>query len=154
MRNVASFGSPFRVQRSSSCALFRQRRRTFPPSMRRSPSTFAQVLTAGLLAAAVAVAALTAHKGNWDLETAGMLLVFAVASDQMAMRIRSSRVQVSGSFLAIVVAVVLLGGTPAVLIALLTITIGGLRGREARRFLLPNLANYAAFPVIAGLVFA
>src|SRR3954454_12009128 len=105
--------------------------------MRRSPSQRAEVLTAALLAVAVAGAGLTADKGNWDLTTAAMLLVFAVASDQMAMRIRSSRVQVSGSFLAIVVAVVLLGGAPAAAIALLTIAAGGLRGRDARRFLLP-----------------
>src|SRR3954454_19354121 len=122
--------------------------------MRRSPSQRAEVLTAALLAAAVAGAGLTADRGNWDLETAGMLLVFAVASDQMAMRIRSSRVQVSGSFLAIVVAVVLLGGTPAAVIALLTIIAGTIRGgRDARRFLLPTLANYATFPVASGLVF-
>src|SRR5436190_1258575 len=71
-----------------------------------------------------------------------------------AMRIRSSRVQVSGSFLAIVVAVVLLGGTPAAVIALVTIVAGTIRGgRDARRFLLPNLANYATFPVASGLVF-
>src|SRR4051794_40853639 len=107
MRDRASLGSPFRVHISSSCG--------FPPIsggndplMRRFPSTRAQVLTAALLAAALAVAAVTANRGNWDLRTGAMLLVFAVASDQMAMRIRSSRVQVSGSFLAIVVAVVLL----------------------------------------------
>src|SRR3954453_14663714 len=123
--------------------------------MRRSPSTFAQVLTAGLLAAAVAVAALTAHKGNWDLETAGMLLVFAVASDQMSMRIRSSAVKVSGSFLAIVVAVVLLGGTPPAVIALLAVLAGPARGgRDGFRFLLPNLAIYAASPVAAALLFS
>lgn len=121
--------------------------------MTRPSSTPVQVLAASLLAAAVVVAALTAGQGNWDLGVGGMLLVFAVASDQMAMRIRSSRVQVSGSFLAIVVAVVLLGGTPAAVIALVTITAGGLRGADARRFLLPNLANYAVFPVVSGLVF-
>src|SRR5438309_9975115 len=121
--------------------------------MRRQAPLPAQVTTAALLAASLGVAAIIASRANWDLRTMAMLLVFAVARDQMAMRIRSSRVQVSGSFLAIVVAVVLLGGTPAAVIALITIAIGGLRGPDARRFLLPNLANYATFPIVAGLVF-
>src|SRR4051794_4384238 len=98
--------------------------------MRRKPSTSAQVLTAALLAAAVGAAVLTANDGNWDLGTGAMLLAFAVASDQMSMRIRSSRVKVSGSFLAIVVAVVLLGGTPAAVIALLAILAGEIRSTD------------------------
>ncbi|MFL5839358.1 MAG: hypothetical protein ACJ77Z_02770, partial [Thermoleophilaceae bacterium] len=110
-------------------------------------------MNAALLVAAVVAAILTAEQANWDLPTGGLLLVFAIASDQMAMRIRASRVRVSGSFLAIVVAMVLLGGAPAAAIGVLAILAGWLREREKPHFLLANLMFYSTFPVVGGLVF-
>src|SRR4051794_32696339 len=85
------------------------------PSMRR-PSRPVLILNGAVVATSAVVALLTAGSANWDLGRLLLLLAFAVASDQMAMRIRSSRVKVSGSFLAIVVAMVLLGGAPAAVI--------------------------------------
>src|SRR5204862_1351834 len=90
---------------------------------------------------------------NWDLPMLGLLLVFAIASDLMAASIRSSKLKVSGSFLAIVVAMVLLGGAPAAVVGVLTITAGWLKWREKPHYLLTNLASYAAFPLACGLLF-
>jgi putative nucleotidyltransferase with HDIG domain len=120
----------------------------------RRPSSTVIALNAAILAVAVVVSVLTSPAANWDLPTLGLLLVFAVASDLMAASIRSSKLKVSGSFLAIVVAMVLLGGAPAAVIGVLTITAGWIKWREKPHYLLTNLASYAAFPLTCGLLFA
>src|SRR3954447_18161382 len=119
----------------------------------RRPSSTVIALNAAILAVAVVVSVLTSPAANWDLPTLGLLLVFAVASDLMAASIRSSKLKVSGSFLAIVVAMVLLGGAPAAVIAVLTMVAGWLKWREKPHFLLANLAIYATFAVGCGLLF-
>lgn len=105
------------------------------------------------LGAAIAGIALTAPDANWDLELAGLLLALSLVSDLMAARVRSQKLKVSGSFLAIVVAMVLLGGPPAAVIGLTTILVGWLKWREAAHYLLANLATYASFPLAGGLLF-
>jgi hypothetical protein len=50
-------------------------------------------------------------------------------------------------------AAVLLGGGPAALIGVLTISLGWLRPREDTHYLLNNLATYARFPLLGGLFF-
>jgi putative nucleotidyltransferase with HDIG domain len=119
----------------------------------RRPSSTVITLNAALLACAVGVAVVTSPSANWDLVTLVLLLVFAIASDLMAASIRSSKLKVSGSFLALVVAMVLLGGPPAALIGVLTIVAGWIKWREAPHYLLANLASYAAFPLACGLAF-
>jgi putative nucleotidyltransferase with HDIG domain len=94
-----------------------------------------------------------AESANWNLATASLLLVFAVISEQMAVLVSSLRVRVSGSFLAIVVAMVLLGGTPAALIAVLAVLAGSYQDRDRPWIILPNVAIYAAFPLVCGLLF-
>src|SRR5215212_4125508 len=119
----------------------------------RRPSRPVLLLTVAVLAGAVAAAVVTADDANWDLTQLGLLLVLAIASDLMAASIRSSKLKVSGSFLAIVVAMVLLGGAPAAVIAVLTMVAGWLKWREKPHFLLANLAIYATFAVGCGLLF-
>jgi putative nucleotidyltransferase with HDIG domain len=119
----------------------------------RRPSSTVLSLNAALLACAVAVAVITSPSANWDLVTLVLLLVFAIASDLMAASIRSSKLKVSGSFLALVVAMVLLGGPPAALIGAITIVAGWIKWREAPHYLLANLASYVAFPLVCGLGF-
>jgi putative nucleotidyltransferase with HDIG domain len=102
---------------------------------------------------AVVVSVLTSPDANWDLLTLALLLVFAIASDSMAASIRSSKLKVSGSFLAIVVAMVLLGGAPAALVGVLTIVAGWIKWREKPHYFLANLASYASFPLACGLLF-
>src|SRR5204862_6596876 len=122
------------------------------PPMKR-PSKPVLALNAAILTTAVVVSALTSPDANWDLPTLAVLLTLAVASDLMAASIRSSKLKVSGSFLAIVVAMVLLGGAPAALIGIATIVTGSLKWRVKPHFLLANLAIYATFPLACGLAF-
>jgi putative nucleotidyltransferase with HDIG domain len=105
-----------------------------------------------LLSASVIVAALSARTANWDLGLFAVLLVLSVTSDVLALAVRG-RIRISGSFLALVLAMVFLGGTPAALIAIITMLIGRLRWRESREAFLNNLATYASFPLAVGLGF-
>ena len=119
----------------------------------RRPSSPVLALNAAILVSAAVFSVLTSPDANWNLPTLGLLLGLAIASDLMAASIRSSKLKVSGSFLAIVVAMVLLGGAPAALVGVLTITAGWLKWREKPHYLLANLASYAAFPLACGLLF-
>jgi putative nucleotidyltransferase with HDIG domain len=110
-------------------------------------------LNAALLACAAVVAVLTSADANWDLPTLALLLGFAIASDLMAASIRSAKLKVSGSFLAIVVAMVLLGGAPAVVVGVVTIVAGWLKWQERPHYLLANLATFTVFPLVGGLFF-
>src|SRR5581483_4672378 len=58
-----------------------------------------------------------------------------------------------GSFLALVLAIVLLGGAPAAIVGVATIAIGWFRWREAPHYLRNNLVTYALFPLLAGIAF-
>jgi putative nucleotidyltransferase with HDIG domain len=119
----------------------------------RRPSSTVIALNAAILAIAAIVSVLTSPDANWNLLTLVLLLGFAIASDLMAASIRSSKLKVSGSFLAIVVAMVLLGGAPAALVGVLTIVAGWIKWREKPHYLLANLASYAVFPLTCGLLF-
>ncbi len=99
-----------------------------------------------------AAAILRAPTSNWDLALLGILLAFSVFSELTAVDTDSSLV-IGGSFLAIVVAMVFLGGPPAALIGVLTILVGWIRWRSAWHKLLSNLINYMAFPLIGGFAF-
>jgi len=106
---------------------------------------------AGLLVA-VAVAVWTAPSADWDLLLFAILLGFSVFSDLTAIT-TTSKVKISGSFLALVLAMVFLGGTPAALIGVLTILTGWLRWRDDWHFLLNNVLTYATFPLVTGILF-
>src|SRR5690349_19305388 len=104
------------------------------------PSSTVIALNAAILVCAAIVAVLTSPGANWNLLQLALLLGFALASDLMAASIRSSKLKVSGSFLAIVVAMVLLGGAPAAVVGVLTIVAGWIKWREKPHYLLANLA--------------
>jgi putative nucleotidyltransferase with HDIG domain len=98
------------------------------------------------------VAIWRAPEGNWDLALFGVLLAFSVFSDLTAAPVESQLV-VSGSFLALVVAMVFLGGAPAALIGVLTILVGWIRWRSAWLDLLDNVVTYLIFPLVGGIAF-
>ncbi|HET8954805.1 MAG TPA: HD-GYP domain-containing protein [Solirubrobacterales bacterium] len=100
----------------------------------------------------VAVSALESAQADWDLPLFFILLGFSVFSDLTAIS-TTSKVKISGSFLALVLAMVFLGGTPAAAIGVLTILAGWLRWRDAGHYLLNNLLTYATFPLVSGLAF-
>ena len=106
-----------------------------------------------LLAATLLGAAVLAPDANWDLPLLGLLVVLSVVSDLRAVETAARRVKVSGSLLAIVTGVALLGATPGVLIGVCTILASWLRSRYAETDLLVNLLVYASFPLISGAAF-
>jgi len=108
-------------------------------------------MTAGL-AVAVAVAVWRLPLASWDPVLFAVLLAFCVFSDLTAVEAQA-RVKISGSFLALVVAMVLLGGSPAALIGVVTILAGWLRWRESWDYLLNNVLTFATFSLIGGLLF-
>ncbi len=104
------------------------------------------------LALAWMVAVWRAPLGDWDLALLGILLAFSIFSDLTAAPAESSLV-VSGSFLALVVAMVFLGGAPAALIGVVTILVGWLRWRTEWHSLIANVLGYTVFPLVGGIVF-
>src|SRR4051794_9488353 len=86
------------------------------------------------------------------------LLGFAVISDLWAIDTSASlgnrsRLLMSGSFLALVMAMALLGGTPAALIGVTTILLGHVRFRERGDLFINNLVAYSWFPLLGGVGF-
>ena len=109
------------------------------------------VQIAALLAVAVA-AVFLAPSADWNLPLFAILLGFSIFSDLTAIS-TTSKVKISGSFLALVLAMVFLGGTPAALIGVITILVGWLRWKDDWHFLLNNLLTYATFPLVSGIAF-
>jgi putative nucleotidyltransferase with HDIG domain len=105
------------------------------------------------LCAAVATGVALGPDADWDLPLLAVLLTLAVVSDLRAVEITAHRVKASGSFLAIVAAVAILGATPGAVIGILTILASWIQSRYSREDLLINLVTYAWFPLITGAAF-
>jgi putative nucleotidyltransferase with HDIG domain len=95
---------------------------------------------------------LLARDGEWRPAVFLMLLVLSVLGDVHAVD-TGTAIRISGSFLALVLAMVLLGGTQAALIGVITIVAGWFRWRDKPRDLINNLLAYAWFPLIGGMAF-
>jgi putative nucleotidyltransferase with HDIG domain len=103
-----------------------------------------------MLAAALAVVVSTWHASDW--QPIGLVLFLAglaVASDAMAIETASMRL--TGSFIAIVLAMVLLGPSPAVAIGLLTVAVDVPRLKARPSALMANASTFAVFPLVGGL---
>jgi putative nucleotidyltransferase with HDIG domain len=110
------------------------------------------------LAAATGLAVVAAGTANWNVTLLVSLFAFAVASDLWAIDTSANpsdkhRLLMSGSFLALVLAMVLLGGAPAALIGVGTIVVGHIRFGERPDLFLNNLIAYAWFPLLGGVGF-
>ena len=116
------------------------------------PTRLSRALTLAGLVLVVAVTAWRAPMSNWDPALFGILLSFAVFSDLTAIE-TDSRLKISGSFLAVVLAIVFLGGSAAALIGVLSILVGWLHWREPLHDLWVNALTYAAFPLVCGVGF-
>jgi putative nucleotidyltransferase with HDIG domain len=116
------------------------------------PTKLVLGVSAAALVAAVGVAAWRGPDANWDLLFFAVLLALSAISDLTAARTRLG-VRISGSFLALVVAMVYLGGAPAALLGVVTIAIGSIRWREPTHYFLNNLVTYAWFPLLGGIAF-
>jgi putative nucleotidyltransferase with HDIG domain len=105
-----------------------------------------------ILAASVAGAVLTARTSDWHPVGLVILLsILVVTSDALAIEARGQRL--SGSFIALVLAMALLGPAPASAMGVAAILVDTARGRPNLLYALNNLATYAAFPLLGGLLF-
>jgi putative nucleotidyltransferase with HDIG domain len=123
---------------------------TRTPPRRRREQVLIAAQAAGLIAATAGAAALSEAR-DWQPPTlVAVLALLAVGSDVLT--VEAPRFRVSGSFLALALAMALLGPAPAAAIGLLTAALDGLRSRPARSYLLNNLLTYATFPLAGALL--
>jgi putative nucleotidyltransferase with HDIG domain len=108
---------------------------------------------AALLAASVTAAALTSRSSDWQPLWA-VVLLGALAIGAYAFGVRLGHLMLSGSFIALVLAMVVLGPAPASAMGVVTLLIHSVRTRRGREWLpgLTDVATYAAFPIIGGLL--
>ena len=105
-----------------------------------------------VLIATVVVAAMTSDASDWrHLELAAILLALAVGSEVLVLEVRSMRI--SGAFLAIVLAMVLLGPAPAVAISVVSTVIDNVLSRRSWDRALNNIVTWGAFPLVGALLF-
>jgi putative nucleotidyltransferase with HDIG domain len=117
------------------------------------PTPLSKLLLLLALVVAGAAAIWRVPSADWNLPLFAILLGFSVFSDVTAIE-TESKLKISGSFLALVLAMVFLGGTPAALIGVIGIFAGWLlRFREPLHDLLLNLLTYVTFPLIVGVAF-
>jgi putative nucleotidyltransferase with HDIG domain len=101
--------------------------------------------------AACAVAAVDSTAADWrPVELFAVLLALAIGSDLLAVRYKVQRI--SGSFLALVLAMALLGPAPAVAIGVAAVLVDQLRAGNPLPRLVTNVATYAVFPLVGALL--
>lgn len=116
------------------------------------PSRLSNALLLVALAAVVGLAVWRAPAAHWDLALFGILLGFSTFSDVTSIE-TETRLKISGNFLALVLAMIFLGGTPAAIIGLVSVLAGWLRFRESWNDLLVNVLTYMTFPLVVGIAF-
>jgi diguanylate cyclase (GGDEF)-like protein len=89
---------------------------------------------------------------RWDLVAMVMLAVIAVAGELATVQ-ADTKVKISSSFLALILASVILGPGPATVLGAITITVSWARFRFRLAAFVPNLANYTLCPLAGGLFF-
>jgi putative nucleotidyltransferase with HDIG domain len=103
------------------------------------------------LIGATAVTVALSEQADWQpVELVGLLLVLVVGSDMMTVEIKN--VRITGSFLAIVLAMALLGPAPAAAIGAISSAIDAVIARRPLDNALMNVANYMIFPLVGGVM--
>jgi diguanylate cyclase (GGDEF)-like protein len=120
------------------------------PPRRVGPIVFCAQAVAPALAGVVVV--LTIGMDHWSIPALALILMFAIAGELTAVE-TSARLQVSSSFLALILASVILGPGPAALAGAITISISWVRFRWELHYFVHNLTNYTWCPLIGGLFF-
>jgi diguanylate cyclase (GGDEF)-like protein len=106
---------------------------------------------AALVAVGIAIP-FTTHLDHWSPGLFAVLVVFAIVSDLTAVAM-GEKLYVSGSFLGLILASIVIGGGPAAVLGVVVIGVGWMRHRERLDHFVANLANYAVFPLVAGVLF-
>jgi putative nucleotidyltransferase with HDIG domain len=105
---------------------------------------------AGGLAALAAAAVLWGSSDWTDPWLLGLLLALALASDAFAVT-TDRGLNVSGSFLAIVLAMALVGPSGAVVVGVVSAAVDAVRQRRPLDSAISNVSTYAIFPLAGGL---
>src|SRR3954451_12039167 len=104
-----------------------------------------------VLSVALAGTAITSRTSDWQpIELVCLLFVLAVGSEALTVQVRA--VRMSGSFLALVLAMALLGPAPAAVIGMASVLIDELASRRSVVGAAGNLAIYGTFPLVGGLL--
>jgi putative nucleotidyltransferase with HDIG domain len=104
-----------------------------------------------LSAAAITIAILTSDASDWQSPALiGLLFVLAVGSDVLTVEVRGIRV--SGAFLAIVLAMTLLGPAPAAVIGSGSALLDSLNSRRPVGKVVLNVAIWAFFPAVGAVL--
>lgn len=120
--------------------------------MNRFKTQIYYVAQGALLAAALLVAVLSSRAEDWHpISLAAMLLALTVAGERMVVTVRNQ--QLTAAFVALVLAMSLLGPTPAAAFGVTAILVDGALRRLSPAPLLNNLTAFAVFPVVGGLLF-
>jgi diguanylate cyclase (GGDEF)-like protein len=96
---------------------------------------------------------LSAGDGDWNLPLMALLLALGTLSEIASVEVTEAKLRLSGAFVALVLAMVLLGGAPAALLSALTVVLTWLRTREPVHALRHNVLVFAAFALVGGVVF-
>jgi putative nucleotidyltransferase with HDIG domain len=103
-----------------------------------------------VLGIAMTAAALTSHASDWQpVELVGLLFVLAVGSDMLTVQIRG--IWISGSFVALVLAMALLGPLPAAAIGVGCTLVDVARSPRSWDRTFQNIVTYATFPVVGAI---
>jgi putative nucleotidyltransferase with HDIG domain len=104
-----------------------------------------------LLLVCVAGAVLASESVDWSpLELVALLLALSVVGERLELTVGSQ--SLSAGFVALVLAMTLLGPAPAVAIAIVAITVDSLWRRPSLQVCLSNAATYVAFALLGGLL--
>jgi putative nucleotidyltransferase with HDIG domain len=104
-----------------------------------------------LLLACLAAAALTSTGADWrPPELVALLLALSVIGERLELTVGSQ--SLSAGFVALVLAMTLLGPAPAVAIAMVAITVDSVSRRPSLQVCLSNAATYAAFALLGAML--
>jgi putative nucleotidyltransferase with HDIG domain len=106
----------------------------------------------GLLAFSAAFVVAYFDASDWrPLNLFGLLLALAVISEHFRLKMRKAHV--SASFLALVLATVLLGPAPAAIIGVTGMLLNAARRRTPWKLIVANVSTYAFFPIVGAVIF-
>ena len=126
-------------------------RRREPPVLGRTRGRVLIAAEGALLASSIVGAVLLSTQEQWEpFDLVGLLAVLVVGRDFLTLQ--AKRFRISGSFLGLVLAMALLGPAPACAMGLACASVDAVRGRTRGSYLLSNLATYASFPLVGGLM--
>jgi putative nucleotidyltransferase with HDIG domain len=104
-----------------------------------------------LLVGTIATAVLTSRAEDWQpLQLVVLLMALALGGQRLSINLRGQ--QITAAFIALVLAMTLLGPAPAALFGIAAMVLTSATRRLPPAAWLNNLATFAAFPVVGGLL--